>query len=91
MEYNDLLSAVEQLGDELAIIRYRSDPSREILADIEYCARWKGIGSIYFFRVDKETLTYGEGLVKMQAEDVVELRKSGIPTDGLSSRRGTNG
>lgn len=86
MEYNELIAAVEQLDDELAIIRRRGDPTQEFLAEIEYCDQWKGVGAVYFFFVDKRTLTVqGEGLSKLTAEAVISLRKSGIPIDKPST------
>jgi hypothetical protein len=86
MEYRELESAVALLDGELATIRLRRDPSREFLAEIEYCAEQEGVGYVYLFWVDRRTLAaYAETLTGVKAEDIIALRKSGIPVESCTT------
>lgn len=80
MEYRELESAVALLDGELATIRHQRDPSREFLAEIEYCAEQQDVGYVYLFWVDRRTVAaYAETLTREMAADIIGLRKSGIP------------
>ena len=79
MDYEELAAAVEQLNEELVLIRCRTDdpakPPKEFLAEIEHCDHWKGVGYVYFIEVDRGTLDGYEGLCRLKAESVISLRK----------------
>ena len=86
MHYHELEAAVEQLDGELAAIRHRADPSREFLAEIEYCQQRDGLGYVYLFWVDRRTLSaYAETLTRVRGEDLISVQRSGIPLANLSA------
>ena len=82
MEYNKLASLVDQLDGHLATIKLRSDPSREFLAQIEYCSN----GYVYLFWVDKRTVSaYAETMTRVNADDVISLEQSDILDSDVST------
>ncbi len=83
MEYPDVEAAIAGLQGELAIIRPARNPSQEFLANLDFCTVRDGIGYVYFYRVDRQTMICAEGLVRMKAEDILDLRKSGIHADEI--------
>ena len=86
MQYNELTTAVGRLNGQLAVIKHVYDPSREFLAQVEYCNQRGNSGYAYLFWVDKRALcAYAETMTRVDAAHILSLEPSGLNEDELKT------